>query len=40
MQPWPAALDRKIKAGLVFGRRALQVVKEWPVDLLNVDAAV
>src|SRR3954469_20672347 len=40
VQPKPASRDRKIKPGLVFGRRAPPVVEEWPVDLLNVDAAV
>src|ERR1700740_1734337 len=40
MQPQPAVGDGALKAGLVFGRRALELVQEWAVDLLDIDAAV
>jgi hypothetical protein len=36
----PAALDRQIKASLVFVRRAFLAVQERPVDELDVDLAV
>ena len=35
-----AALDREIQASLVFLRRALLAVQEWPVDQLDVDLAI
>jgi hypothetical protein len=37
--PKPAARDRKIEPGLVFGRAAFQVVEKTPVDQLDEDAA-
>ena len=37
--PKPAARDRKIESGLVFGRAAFQVVEKTPVDQLDEDAA-
>jgi hypothetical protein len=40
MQPEPALGDGALKTGLVFRRRALELIKERPVDLLDVDAAV
>ena len=36
----PAALDRQVQAGLVFGRRAFLAKQERPVDQLDVDLAV
>jgi hypothetical protein len=36
----PAARDRKIEPGFVFGRAASQVVEKRPVDQLDEDAAV
>jgi hypothetical protein len=39
-QHQPAVGDGTIEASLVFGRRALQLIQEWPVDLLDMDAAV
>ena len=38
MQPEPAVGDGAIKAGLVFGRRALELIQERLVDLLDIDA--
>jgi hypothetical protein len=35
----PAALDRQIQAGLVFGRRCALLIQEGRVDLLDMDAA-
>ena len=35
VQHQPAALNREIQASLVFGRRALLAVQEWPVDQLD-----
>ena len=40
MQHQPTALDCEIQAGLVFVRRALLAVQEWPVDQLDVDPAI
>ena len=40
MEPQPSAFDRELEACTVFRRRAAQVVQEWPVDLLDVDAAI
>ena len=37
MQHQPAALNRKLKTGLVFVRSALLAVQEWPVDQFDVD---
>jgi hypothetical protein len=36
----PAVLDRAIKPGLVFRRRALELEQKRPVDLLDIDPAV
>ena len=38
MQPKPAVGDGTLKAGLVFGRRALELIQERLVDLLDIDA--
>ena len=38
--PKPAAPDRELEAGTVFGGTAAFFEKEGPVDLLNVDSAV
>jgi len=40
VHPQPAALDRELEAGAVFGQGALELGQERPVDLLDVDAAV
>jgi hypothetical protein len=40
VEPQPSAFDRELEACTVFRRRAAQVVQEWPVDLLDVDAAI
>jgi len=40
VHPKPAALDRELEAGAVFGRSALELGEERPVDLLDVDAFV
>ena len=40
MQLQPAAGNRQIEAGLVFGRRGFLREQERPVDLLDLDAAV
>src|SRR6516164_11621342 len=39
MQPQPTARG-KIETGLVFGRAALMLLRERPVDQLDADAAV
>ena len=36
----PAALDRQIQAGLVFGRRSVVATQERPVDPLDIDPAI
>jgi hypothetical protein len=36
----PALFDRAIEPGLVLRGRAPQFTQEWPVDLLDQDAAV
>jgi hypothetical protein len=36
----PAALDGVLDPGLVLGGRALDLVQERPIDLLDVDAAI
>ena len=38
VQPKPAVGDGTLKAGLVFGRRALELIQERLVDLLDIDA--
>ncbi len=40
VQHQPAALDRQVKASLVFVRRALLAKQERPVDQLDVDPAL
>ncbi len=40
MQFQPAARDRKVEGGLLFGRRGFQIEQERRVDLLDMDAAV
>ena len=40
MHHQPAALDRQVETGFVFGRRAFFAKQERPVDLLDMDAAV
>jgi hypothetical protein len=37
VQHQPAALDRQVEAGLLFGRRAFLAKQERPVDQLDVD---
>ena len=40
VQPEPSALYCELEAGAVFGRPALELGQERPVDLLDVDATV
>lgn len=40
VQPQPAALDRELKPGAVFGRAAAFLEQERSVDFLDVDSAV
>lgn len=40
MHPEPAVGNRALKTGLVFRRRALELIQERAVDQLDVDAAV
>jgi hypothetical protein len=40
VHPQPAALDRELEAGAVFGHAALMFGEKRPIDLLDVDAAV
>ena len=40
VQYQPTLGDRIIQAGLVLRRRALQLEQVWPVDLLDIDAAL
>ena len=40
MHDQPAFCDREIEPDFAFGRRALQLEQERPVDLLDIDAAV
>jgi hypothetical protein len=39
MQDEPAARNRRIEAGFVFGRTALEIEQKWPVDQFDKDAA-
>jgi hypothetical protein len=40
MQPQPALGNGALKPGLVLGGRALELIDEGPVDLLDIDPAV
>src|SRR6201987_5551982 len=40
VQPEPAVGDGAIKAGLVFRRRALELIQKGLIDLLDIDPAV
>src|ERR1700751_2257880 len=40
VQPEPAVGDGALKARLVFRRRALVLIQERPVDLLDIDATI
>src|SRR6476469_7533531 len=36
----PTVRNGAVDSGSIFGRRSAKLVQEWPVDLLDVDAAI